>query len=57
MFITLNTKAHKTIILSIVLYGYETWYLTLKEDHSLRLFEDRVLRRIFGPKMDKLTRG
>jgi hypothetical protein len=34
----------------VLLYGCETWSLALKEDHTLRLFEDRVLKRIFGPK-------
>jgi hypothetical protein len=38
------------IILSVVLYGCETWSLTLREEHRLRVFENRVLRRIFGPK-------
>jgi hypothetical protein len=42
----------KTIILPVVLYGCETWFLTLKEEHRLRVFENRVLRRIFGPKRD-----
>jgi hypothetical protein len=37
------------------LYGYETWSLTLKEENRLRLFENRVLRRIFGPKWDEVT--
>jgi hypothetical protein len=37
------------------LYGCETWYLTLREDHGLRVFENRVLRRIFGQKMDDVT--
>jgi hypothetical protein len=37
------------------LYGYETWSLTLSEEHRLRVFENRVLRRIFGPKRDKVT--
>jgi hypothetical protein len=37
-------------ILSVVLYGCETWSLTLREEHRLRMFENRVLRRIFGPK-------
>jgi hypothetical protein len=41
---------HKTVILPVVLYGYETWSLTLGEEHRLRVFENRVLRRIFGPK-------
>jgi hypothetical protein len=47
----------KTIILPVVLYGYETWSLTLREEHRLRVFENRVLRRIFGPKRDKVTGG
>jgi hypothetical protein len=37
------------------LYGYETWFLTLREEHRLRVFENRVLRRIFGPKRDEMT--
>jgi hypothetical protein len=47
---------YKTIILPLVLYGCETWSLTLKEEHKLRCFENRVLRRIFGPKKDEVTR-
>jgi hypothetical protein len=43
-------KIYKTIILPVVLYGCETWSLTLREEHRLRVFENRVLRRIFGPK-------
>jgi hypothetical protein len=39
----------------VVLYGCETWSLTLREDHRLRVFENRVLRRIFGPKKDEET--
>jgi hypothetical protein len=46
----LKIKTYKTIILPVVLYGYETWSLTLREEHRLR-----VLRRIFGPKRDKVT--
>ena len=38
----------------VVLYGYETWSLTFSEEHRLRVFENRVLRRIFGPKMDEV---
>jgi hypothetical protein len=45
-----KVKIYKTIILPVVLYGCETWSLTLKEEHRLRVFENRVLRRIFGPK-------
>jgi hypothetical protein len=41
----------------VVLYGCETWSLTLREEHKLRAFEIRVLRRIFGAKRDKLTGG
>jgi hypothetical protein len=50
-------KIYKTIILPVVLYGCETWSLTLREEHRLRVFENRVLRRIFGPKRDEVTRG
>jgi hypothetical protein len=39
----------------VVLYGWETWSLTLREEHRLRVFENRVLRRIFGPKRDEVT--
>jgi len=42
--------------LPVVLYGCETWSLTLKEQHRLRVFENRVLRRIFGPKRGEVTR-
>jgi hypothetical protein len=48
-------KIYKTIILPVILYGYETWSLTLKEEHRLRVFENKVLRRIFGPKRDEVT--
>jgi hypothetical protein len=46
---------YKTIILPVVLYGCETWSLTLREEHRLGVFENRVLRRIFGPKRDEVT--
>jgi len=46
---------HRHIILPVVLYGCETWSLTLREEHRLRVFENRVLRRIFGPKRDEVT--
>jgi hypothetical protein len=39
----------------VVLYGCETWSLTLRKDHRLRVFENRVLRRMFGPKRDEVT--
>jgi hypothetical protein len=48
-------KICKTIILPVVLYEYETWYVTLRGEHKLRMFENRVLRRIFGPKRDEIT--
>ena len=46
----LKIKIYKTIILPVVLYGCETWSLTLREEYRLRVFENRILRRIFGPK-------
>jgi hypothetical protein len=49
-----KVKINETIILP-VLYGCETWSLTLREEHRLRVFENRVLRRIFGPKGDAVT--
>jgi hypothetical protein len=51
----LKVKIHKTIILPVVLYGCETWSLILREEHRLRMFENRVLRRIFGPKREEVT--
>src|SRR5215469_7296138 len=51
----LKTKIYRTIILPIVLYGCETWSLTLREERRLRVFGNRVLRRIFGPKRDEVT--
>jgi hypothetical protein len=45
---------YKTTILPVVLYRCETWFLTLREEHRLRVFENRVLRRIFGPKRDEV---
>jgi PAS domain-containing protein len=41
--------------LSFVLYGYETWSLTLREERKLRVFENRALRKIFGPQRDEVT--
>ena len=51
----LKIKIYRTIILPVVLYGCETWSLTLREERRLRVFENRVLRRIFGPKRDEVT--
>ena len=43
------------MILLVVLYGCETWLFTLREERSLRVFENRLLRRVFGPKRDEVT--
>jgi hypothetical protein len=51
----IKVKIHKTIILPVVLYACETWSLTLREEHRLRVFENRVLRTVFGPKRDEVT--
>jgi len=48
-------KIYRIIILLYVLYGYETWSLTLREERRMRVFENRVLMRIFGPKRDEVT--
>jgi len=48
-------KTYRTIILHVVLYGCEAWSLTLREEHRLRVFENRAMRRIFGPKRDEIT--
>jgi hypothetical protein len=47
-------RIYKTIILPVVLYGCKAWSLTLRDEHRLRVFENRVLRRIFGPKRDEV---
>ena len=51
----LKVKVYRTVILPVVLYGCETWPLTLREERKLRLFENRVLRRKFGPMRDEVT--
>jgi hypothetical protein len=55
LFKDLEIKIYRTIILPVVLYGCETWSLTM-EERRLREFKKRVLRRIFGPKRDEVTR-
>jgi hypothetical protein len=50
-------KTYKTVILPVVLNGCETWSLMLREEHRLRVFENRVLGRIFGPKKNEVTGG
>jgi hypothetical protein len=49
----LKVKIHKTVILPVVLYGCEIWSLALREEHRLRVSENRVLTRIFGPKREE----
>ena len=47
-------KTYRTILLPVVLHGCETWSLILKEEHRTRVFENRVLRNIFGPRRDEV---
>ncbi|KAJ4450066.1 hypothetical protein ANN_01473 [Periplaneta americana] len=51
----LKVRIYKTVILPVVLYGCETWTLTLREEHRLRVFENKVLRKTFGAKRDEVT--
>jgi hypothetical protein len=51
----LKIKIYRTITLPVVLYGCETWTLTLREERKLRVFENMMLRRIFGPRRDEVT--
>jgi len=55
MFFQRNLKIYRTIIFPVVLDGCETWSLTLREERRLRVFDNRVLRRIFGSKRDEVT--
>ena len=50
-----KNKIYRTITLPVVLYGCQSWSLTLREERRLRMFENRVLRRVFGPKRDEVT--
>jgi hypothetical protein len=52
---SIENKIYRTVILPVVLYGHETWFLTVGEEHSLRVLENRVLRRIFEPKRGDIT--
>jgi hypothetical protein len=52
-----NNRIYKTTILPVVLHGCETWFLTLREEHRLRVFENMVLRRICEPKRDEVIRS
>jgi len=51
----LKIKIHGTIILPVVLYGAETWSLTFRDERRLKVFENKVLRRIMGPKRNEVT--
>ena len=51
----LKITIYRTIILPLVLYGCETWSLTLREEHRLKVFDNRVLRKVFGRKRDEVT--
>jgi hypothetical protein len=53
----IKIKMYRTLVLSVVWYGCETWSLTLREEHVLRVFENRVLRTIFGPKREEVVGG
>jgi len=56
LFAILNIKIHRNIILPVVLCGCETWSFTLREEYKLRVFENKVLKSIFGPKRDEIAR-
>ena len=51
----MKIRIHRTVNLFVVVYGCETWSRTLREERRLRLFENRVQRRIFGPKSEEVT--
>ena len=51
----LKIKIYRIIILPVVLYGCETWSLTMREERRLRVSKNRMLRRVFGPKRDEVT--
>jgi hypothetical protein len=53
----LQFKIYRNITLPVVLYGCETWFLKSREEYKLRVFANRVLRRIFGPERDEVTGG
>ena len=51
----IKIKMYRTIILPVVLHGSETWSLTMRKEHRLKVFKNRLLRKIFGPERDKVT--
>jgi hypothetical protein len=54
-FRNIEIKIYKTIILPVILHGCETWSLALRKEHRLRVFDNRLRRRIFGPRRDEVT--
>jgi hypothetical protein len=50
----IKVKLYRTVILPVVLYGCETWSLTLREEHRLEVFDNNMLRRMFGPKRNEV---
>jgi hypothetical protein len=55
--ISVSISLYKVIILPLVLFGLETWYLTLREEHRLRVFENRVLKKVIGKSKDEMVGG
>jgi hypothetical protein len=55
LFKNMKTEKYRTIILHVVFYGCETWSFKFREERRLRVFENRVLRGIFGPRTDEVT--
>jgi hypothetical protein len=55
LLLNIKIRIHKITFFPVVLYGCETWSPTLREEHRLRVFENKMLRRIFGPKRDEVT--
>jgi len=53
--ISIKIKIQRSIIFPVVLYGRVTWSITLRDEHRLRVFKNRKLRRIFEPKRDEVT--
>jgi len=54
---SIQSKIYRTIVLPLVMHGYETWSLALKEKHRLRVFKNRVLREIFGSEKEEVVGG
>jgi hypothetical protein len=52
---SIKTNIYRNVVFPFVLYGFETWSLTLREEHRLRVFENRVLRMVLGSRRDEMT--